>query len=179
MPAHLIDVQTSDGVVTLKGSVNHLLARERAAEVAGTVKAVRAVVNLLEVLPARRTDDQIRNDVQLALLEDPATDLFELGVSVRDGTVILTGEVDSWQNEQLAVLTAKSVVGVRAVKSNIKVSQKLRRPEDEIKAEIEQRLAYDVWIDDALIDVKVLRGNVAISGSVASLAEKKRASRNC
>lgn len=179
VPAHLIDVQTSDGIVTLKGSVNHLLARERAVEVAGTVKAVRAVVNLLEVLPARRTDDQIRNDVQLALLEDPATDLFDIGVSVRDGTVILTGEVDSWQKEQLAVLTAKSVVGVRAVKSSINVSQKFRRPDDEIKAEIEQRLAYDVWIDDALIAVKVLRGNVAISGSVASLAEKKRAYRNC
>ena len=33
VPAHLIDVQTKDGIVTLRGPVENLLARERAAEV--------------------------------------------------------------------------------------------------------------------------------------------------
>ena len=49
VPAHLIDVQTNDGVVTLRGPVESLLARERAAEVAATVKGVRSIINLIEV----------------------------------------------------------------------------------------------------------------------------------
>jgi osmotically-inducible protein OsmY len=179
VPAHLIDVRTKDGVVTLRGPVENLMARERAAEVAATVKGVRSIVNLVEVLSVIRTDEEIRNDVQLALLDDPATDLFDIKVNVRKGTVILSGMVESWQEEQLCVLVAKGVIGVKAVESNINVSQKSKRPDDEIRAEIEQRLTYDAWIDDALIDVKVLRGHVVLSGTVGSLAEKKRAYRDC
>ncbi|MGD8801302.1 MAG: BON domain-containing protein [Desulfobacterales bacterium] len=174
VPAHLIDVQTKDGIVTLRGPVENLLARERAADVAATVKGVRSVVNLIEVLSVIRSDEEILNDVQLALLDDPAADLFDIKVDVRNGTVILSGMVDSWHEEQLCVLVAKGVIGVKAVKSNIKVSQKFKRPDDEISAGIKQRLAYDAWIDDALIDVKVLRGHVVLSGTVGSLAEKKR-----
>jgi osmotically-inducible protein OsmY len=179
VPAHLIDVQTKDGIVTLRGPVENLLARERAAEVAATVKGVRSIVNLVEVLSVIRTDEEIRNDVQLALLDDPATDVFDIKVNVRKGTVILTGVVESWQEEQLCVLVAKGVIGVKAVESNINVSQKSKRPDDEIRAEIQQSLAYDAWIDDALIDVNVLRGHVVLSGAVGSLAEKKRAYRDC
>jgi osmotically-inducible protein OsmY len=85
--------------------------------------------------------------------------------------------VDSWQEKQLCLLVAKGVIGVKEVKSDIQVAQKSKRPDDEIRADIERRLAYDVWIDDALIDVKVLRGEVILSGIVGSLTEKTRAFR--
>jgi osmotically-inducible protein OsmY len=178
VPAHLIDVHTKDGIVTLSGPVENLLARERAAEIAETVKGVRSVINLIDVLGVIRTDAQVRMDVEHALLDDPATDVFDVQVNVQNGKVTLSGMVDSWQEEQLCVLVAKGVIGVKAVTSNIEVSQKSKRPDGEIEADIEQRLAYDVWIDDALINVKVLRGNVILSGTVGSLAEKTRAFRN-
>jgi osmotically-inducible protein OsmY len=178
VPAHLIDVRTKDGIVTLSGPVENLLARERAAEIAATVKGVRSVINLIDVLSIIRTDAEIRTDVEHALLDDPATDVFDVRVNVQNGRVTLTGRVDSWQEEQLCVLVAKGVIGVKAVKSNIEVSQKSKRPDGEIKADIERRLAYDVWIDDAMIDVKVLRGHVILSGTVGSLVEKTRAFRN-
>jgi osmotically-inducible protein OsmY len=175
VPAHLIDVRTKDGIVTLSGPVENLLARERAADIVATIKGVRSVINLIDVLWIVRTDDQIRADVELALVEDPATDLFEINVGVRNGSVTLTGMVDSWQEGQLCLLVAKGVIGVKEVKSKIQVSQKSERPDGEIWAEIERLLAYDVWVDDALIDIKVLRGNVILSGAVGSLAEKTRA----
>jgi osmotically-inducible protein OsmY len=178
VPAHLIDVRTRDGIVTLTGSVENLLARERATDIVATIKGVRSVINLIDVLWIVRTDDQIRADVELALMDDPATDLFEIDVGVRNGTVILNGKVDSWQEKQLCILTAKGVIGVKKVKSDIKVSQKFKRPDDEIKTEIERRMVYDVWIDGALINVKVQRGCVSLSGAVGSLAEKTRAFRN-
>ena len=178
VPAHLIDAHTKDGIVTLSGPVENLLARERAAEIAETVKGVRSVINLIDVLGVIRTDAQVRTDVEHALLDDPATDVFDVQVNVQNGKVTLSGMVDSWQEEQLCVLVAKGVIGVKAVTSNIEVSQKSKRPDGEIEADIEQRLAYDVWIDDALINVKVLRGDVILSGTVGSLAEKTRAFRN-
>ena len=178
VPAHLIDVRTKDGIVTLSGPVENLLARERAAEISETIKGVRSVINLIDVLSIIRTDAEIRTDVEHALLDDPATDLFDVKVNVQNGRVMLSGMVDSWQEEQLCVLVAKSVIGVKAVKSKIEVSQKSRRSDGEIKAEIERRLAYDVWVEEALIDIKVLRGKVILSGTVGSLAEKTRAFRS-
>jgi hypothetical protein len=41
VPAHLIDVNTRDGVVTLSGWVDNLLAKERAGEIAESIKGVR------------------------------------------------------------------------------------------------------------------------------------------
>jgi osmotically-inducible protein OsmY len=178
VPAHLIDVRSNDGIVTLSGPVENLLARERAAEIAATIKGVRSVINMIDVLSIVRTDAEIRMDVEHALLDDPATDLFDVTVNVQNGRVTLTGRVDSWQEEQLCVLVAKSVIGVKAVTSNIEVSQKSERPDGELKAEIERRLAYDVWVEDALIDIKVLGGKVILSGTVGSLAEKTRAFRS-
>ena len=59
VPAHLIDVRTKDGIVTLSGPVENLLARERAAEIAATVKGVRSVINFIDVLAIIRTDAQV------------------------------------------------------------------------------------------------------------------------
>jgi osmotically-inducible protein OsmY len=175
VPAHMIDVQTQDGIVALSGSVPHLLARERVDDIAATVKGVRSIINRLEVLPVVRTDDMIREEVEMALMEDPATDLFDLQVAVRDGIVTLSGLANSWQEKQLCVKVAKGVMGVKDVRSNIKVSQTPRRPDGEVVAEIDRKLAFDMWVRDERIDVKVLNGHVILDGIVGSLAEKKRA----
>jgi osmotically-inducible protein OsmY len=175
VPAHRIDVQTQDGIVSLSGSTPHLLARERAGEIATMVKGVRSVINRIEIRPVLRTDDGIRTDVELALLADPATNFFGIKVGVRNGTVILTGRVDSWQEERLCVLVTKGVKGVKEVISNIDVVQPPNRSDEDIRAEIERRLDFDLWVDDELIDVNVIKGQVVLSGTVGSLAEKKRA----
>lgn len=174
VPAYLIDVQTQDGVVTLSGSVPHLLARDRADDIAATVKGVRSIINRLEVLPVVRSDDVIRREVERALKDDPATDLFDIDVAVADGIVTLSGGVNSWQEQHLCVKVTKGVRGVKEVRSDIKVSQALHRPDDEIQAEVLRKLAFDVWVVDERINVRVLRGHVILSGTVGSLAEKKR-----
>ena len=40
-----VDVETHRGVVTLSGMVSQLLAKERATEIAGSVKGVRSIVS--------------------------------------------------------------------------------------------------------------------------------------
>jgi osmotically-inducible protein OsmY len=171
----LIDIQVDEAIVTLSGSVDNLLARERAAEIAQTIKGVRSVVNKLTVRPVVRDDEQILSDAKKALFNDPATDSYEIKVRVEKGTVTLTGTVDSWQAEQLCLKVVKGIKGVREVISEVKVEPKVDREDSEVEAEIKRRLHWDVWLDDALIDVNVKNGKVLLSGVVGSAAERERA----
>jgi len=174
--ANLIDIKTEQGVVTLTGTVSNILARERAERIAETIVGVRAVVNRIKVKPGvSRSDAELKKAVESALLFDPAADSYEVTVKAENGVVTLTGTVDSWQEGQLCVTVAKGVTGVIDVKYNIMVKYKTDRSDLEIKKEIEARLENDVRVDDYLIEVKVSNGQVILSGTVGSLAEKSRA----
>ena len=173
--SHFIDVNTDEGIVTLSGSVDNILAREKATEIAETLKGVRSVVNRITVKPIVRPDKEIRKDVQRALLIDPATDSYEIKVTVRKAAVTLTGTVESWQEKQLCAQVTRGVKGVKDVRNEIAVASTSVRPDSEIKPEIERTLRSDVWVDSAFIDVKVKDGAVTLSGSVGSAAEKSQA----
>ncbi len=175
VPTHLLDVQTKDGIATLSGSVDNLLAKERAAAVAQTIKGVRAVVNKVAVVPAARTDKQIRSDVMTALTRDPVTAAYEIDLMVKDGVVTLSGTVQSWHAKQLAAQIVKSVRGVKDVENDITFTYPATRPDAEITADIQSRLESDVWIDGGLIVVEVNDAQVTLHGAVGSAAEKHRA----
>jgi len=175
VPSHFIDVESNKGVVTLAGTVTTLPAKELATRITQTIKGVRAVVNRIKVMPPSRPDEQIRKDVKKALLNDPATESYEVGVAVKDGRVTLTGVVDSWQEKQLSEQVAKGVLGVKDVKNNIALNYKIKRDDSEIEDEVERVLEWDVWVDDALIDVKVKKGKVTLTGVAGSAAEKSQA----
>ncbi|MGD9031351.1 MAG: BON domain-containing protein [Desulfobacteraceae bacterium] len=172
---NLIDVWTDKGIVTLTGSVDNVLAKERATEIAETTKGVQSVVNRIVVKPGERQDGDISWDIRQAILDDPATDLYEIEAEVKDGIVTLTGTVDSWAESRLCEKVVKSVKGVKGIKNEIEVQHKVKRQDWQIEAEIKRRLAWDVWVDDALINVSVKNGRVTLSGKVGSAAEKSRA----
>lgn len=174
--AALINVNTNDGIVHLSGVVDNLLAKERATRIAETVKGVRAVVNTIKVVPANlRKDSSVQRDVERRLVMDAAADAFEIDVSVSEGRVTLSGEVQSWQERSLCETIAKGVRGVVEVDNRIDVVLKTNRPDMEIRAEIERALDWNAFVDDAMIDVAVSNGEVILSGYVGSAAEKSRA----
>jgi len=172
---HGIDVEVSDGIATLSGNVSDLLSKHRAERVAELTRGVRSVVNTIEVRPSGRTDAEIHADVEAALLADPATDSYEVETTVVNGEVTLTGEVDSWQERELAGTVAKNVQGVTGLDNRISVTFDGDRPDYEIQAEIERRLTWDVRVDDGLIDVSVDGSEVTLDGVVGSAAEKRHA----
>lgn len=172
-----IDVETREGIVTLRGTVNNILAKERAADLARTVKGVRSVINRIEVDPPETRDPiQIENDITTALALDPATEAFEIEAAVNeDGLVTLTGEAESWQERELAAALAKNIRGVTEIDNQIDVDYEANRSDMEIRAEIEQTLEWNKWVDNALIDVRADGGEVVLSGVVGSAAEKTEA----
>lgn len=171
-----IDVTVREGIAELTGTVGNLMAKERAARVAGRIKGVRAVIDRIQVAPAVVLSDRgIERDVSRALFDDPATDSYEIDVEVDDKIVSLTGEVDSWAELRLAEKVAKSVRGVVGIDNQIEVNPDQQREDDEIREEVQQRLRWSLMIEDGLVDVAVEKGEVILSGTVGSLEEKRLA----
>jgi osmotically-inducible protein OsmY len=177
VPFDPIDVSCTDGIVTLTGTTNNILAKRRATRLAQTIKGVRAVVNRMKVEPSMdRSGVEIKSDVEAALLSDSATDSYEITVMVDEqGHVTLSGTVESWQEKQLVEKVAMGVKGVSGITNNVDVDYKTDRSDYEIKPEIEEALEWDALVDHQLIDVEVRDGKVTLTGTVGSAAEKRQA----
>lgn len=174
-PSHMIDVETYNGIVTLSGTVNNLLAKDRAVKVAQMIKGVRAVVDEIYVDTPDLEDATLESDVNLALFSNPATTSYKINVDAKDGIVTLSGTVDSWQEKELSEFVAKDVKGAKDVINEIEIAYQTDRADYDIEKEIDQALSYDIRIDNALIDVEVDQGEVSLSGIVGSAAEKQHA----
>lgn len=125
-PGLPINVDTNDGVVTLHGKVESAAQRDAAVRVARGIDGVRAVRNLIQVVPdsrrqaVRATDSRIRDHVEQALDRDPHLEDSRIRVaSVNRGVVLLDGDARSMSDRLRAVQIAARVTGVRRVASQI------------------------------------------------------------
>ncbi len=173
--AHLVDVDVNQGIATLSGTVNNLLAKEEAEELASLIKGVRSVVNKLIVQPYHRSDLEIASDVDIALLNDPAADSYEVDVEVKNGKVTLKGTVDSWAERTLAEDVAKAVKGVTGIDNKLKVNYKQDRDDNEIAQDVKRYLENDAEVKVYNLKVDVDDADVSISGVVGSAYEKNEA----
>ncbi|HUJ09539.1 MAG TPA: BON domain-containing protein [Verrucomicrobiae bacterium] len=172
---NFIDVTTDKGIVTLTGTVNDILAKDRAVKIAETIRGVRAVVNRIEVRPTARPDQDIRKGVLAVLSRDPATEGYQIAVSVTNAVVTLTGTVGSWAEVRLAGEVAKGVTGVKELSNDLKMHYAVERPDSAIAADVKARLRWDVWLNNDSINAIVQDGKVTLTGTVGSVLEKSRA----
>ncbi|MBD3320429.1 MAG: BON domain-containing protein, partial [Chitinivibrionales bacterium] len=170
--SHLVEVTTDKGIVTLSGSVDNLLARERAVKLTRSIKGVRGIINNLTVNPVSRSDNEIANDVISALLFDPSADSYEIDVIVENRNVTLSGKVESLAERRFAEKAAMGVKGVRSIENNCVVIPAEKRADQDIKADIERNLEFDPYVYEEMVDVEVDDGTVVLSGTVGSLSEK-------
>ncbi|AEV98622.1 ornithine aminotransferase [Niastella koreensis] len=115
-----------------------------------------------------KTDREILNDVQDELKWDPYLSTSEIGVSVKNGIVTLTGVVDSYWKKLAAENTVKKVSGVTAVVQKIEVnlSESGKRKDTEIAEAIQNAFKWSVLIPKDKIKVKVENGWVTLEGDV-------------
>jgi osmotically-inducible protein OsmY len=171
-----VKVAVTQGIATISGTVDNLLAKERALHVAETIKGVRSVIDQVAVTPSARTDQQIKSDVVRALHDDVATRPYPIGITVTDGKVNLSGTADSWQQKYIFADVAKEVPGVTALDNAVAVHYAgVVRPDSEILADVKNRIGNDVWLDGDILGVTVTAHTVYVSGSVGSVAQKRRA----
>ncbi len=170
-----VDVSTSQGIVTLSGSVDNLLAKERAVKIAKSIRGAREVIDQITVTSVSRPDDDIRKDILAALQQDPATESYQTTVSVQGAVATLTGSVGSYAEKQLAARIAKGVKGVKEVRNDVTINYQAKRTDPEIVADVKARLQWDVWINGDLINPVVKDGKVTLTGTIASAISKSRA----
>ncbi|HEU5222129.1 MAG TPA: BON domain-containing protein [Candidatus Lumbricidophila sp.] len=115
-----------------------------------------------------RTDDQIQREVASELDWTPGIDAAGIGVAVEQGTVALSGEVDSYYEKSAAKRAAFRVKGVHTVTDNLvvrKTSSVWSVSEREIATNVEKAIA---WLADApnTVRAEIEKHRVILSGEV-------------
>ena len=162
-----IKTQSKDGVVTLSGTVNHESHRKLAVETAAHLPGVKGVDNQLALNgpnPAVNSDEFLSIDVMLALWFNRHLGDRKPQVEVKDGVVLLRGEV---KNESQLARTSeyvRDVQGIKGVRNEMTVAKDTGKP-----AQTRQEK-----IDDASVTAQVMlallthRSTSALKPSVAT-----------
>jgi osmotically-inducible protein OsmY len=176
VPMDPIDISVQNGIVSYKGKVNNLLAKERATMLAETVKGVRTVVNQLQVIPSKSDSDlAVKQRVIDELSSDSLIEPANFHVVVEDGIVMLDGPANSWHEKFIAGEIVKRVQGVKGIDNKLVRGEENSRPDSDIKKEIVKRLKFDVWVPEDALEVTVDQGTVILTGTVGSAFAKRKA----
>ena len=125
------------------------------------------------------TDQQIQRDVLAELDWDAQTRATDVGVTVADGVVTLTGRVDSYARRWAVERCAHRVRGVRAVASDLEVDLTAtdRRTDADIAIAAGRALEWDSFVPAERLDVTVAAGWVMLRGEVEFGFQRRTAER--
>jgi osmotically-inducible protein OsmY len=137
----------------------------------------RKGVFIMTTATLTHTDEQIRTDVIDELKWDPQVQANEIGVSVKDGVVTLTGWVDSYLKKWRAEEDVLRLAGVKAVANDIEVKLATERTDSDIAAAAVRGLEWDPGIPAGKITVSVSKGWVTLKGDVEWQYQKLDAER--
>ena len=126
-----------------------------------------------------KTDTEIQREVLRELAWDPRVDETEVGVSIHDGIVTLSGTVTSWAKRMAAQEAAHRVAGVLDVANDIEVKLPggQMRSDTEIAQAVRHALEWDVFVPDKRIQSTVSNGWVTLTGAVDAVSEREDAER--
>jgi len=198
-PVHL---EFSDGVLTLEGEVEHIVAKKKALEVAAAVPGVTGIVDRLRLVPARQMEDgDIRDHVCNALLAENLLSSCavwvivkgkpevireadqevngSIDVEVNDGVVILNGAVASLSAKRLAGVLAWWVPGSRDVINGIEIAPPEEDTDDEVVDAIRLVLEKNPFVNASQVRVKCRNYSVTLEGMVKSDIQRQMAEADC
>ncbi|WP_426118714.1 BON domain-containing protein [Pseudomonas sp. DSP3-2-2] len=129
-----IDVNSKDGVVTLKGRATSPEAKELAGSLASNTNGVTSVNNLISLSaqdsiaakvqppssnPVEQLSDAwITSKVKSSLIYSRNLDGLNIKVETKEGLVTLNGIVANFAEKELAVETARNIRGVKGVNAD-------------------------------------------------------------
>lgn len=168
-----VQVTIDGGEVTLKGVVPSYLARLAAAHAALSVRGVNGLNNQLEVKYSDIfSDEEVHRAVENRILWNPYLFAYKIDVSMDKGWATLKGTVDAYWKKLAAEEEASNVRGVIGVSNHIAVvttKDKDERLVDEAIAEdVVKAIDRNRQVIAENVDVKVVDGDVILSGEVSS-----------
>jgi osmotically-inducible protein OsmY len=126
-----------------------------------------------------KSDAQIKQDILDELVFEPNIDETQIGVTVDDGIVALSGMVNEYYKKALANKVAKRVSGVKAVAEDIEVKygDDYRKTDKEIAKAAVNALEWNASVPKEKIMVFVEDGYIYLSGKVAWNYQRSSAKR--
>ncbi|VVD34379.1 BON domain-containing protein [Paraburkholderia dioscoreae] len=115
-----VQVEVDNGWVTLRGRLERAYQRHLAARMINPMRGVTGLSNLIEVHESPAGDD-IGDSIRKALVRHVEREADHIGVSVRDGTVTLTGKVGSYAERSIVRGAAWGAPGVHAVNDDLTI----------------------------------------------------------
>lgn len=167
-----VEVTVQNGIATLNGTALSLEQAERAAARAMATNEVRAVVNHLRIIDPIAKDGVLAERVQQRLVKSESIDASRIRVLVDGRKATLTGQVGSWDEQELAREIATEIPGLKEINNRLEVTFDTVRTDAAIKAQIQHIVSDDPLCDGITIDVRVKDGVVSLGGEVGSTSEK-------
>jgi osmotically-inducible protein OsmY len=121
VPEDKITSTVTDGWVTLEGPVESWSQRDDAERAVRNLTGVKAVVNKITVTPAKPVTGDVRKAIGQALERRAEREARKIGVDFWDGTVTLTGPVQSWAERKSVLAAARFTPGVRTVEDHLRM----------------------------------------------------------
>lgn len=133
-----IKVKTSDGTVTLTGSIGSKIEKDLAVQIAKNTKGVIDVMDRLEVSEKEVDKEEksvlektgqfmgdawITSKVKTVFLFNKNMEGSQITVTTQEGVVALEGSVKSEKQKQQAIQLANEVVNVKSVQSNLTIER--------------------------------------------------------
>ncbi len=124
-----------------------------------------------------KNNQELQSDVQNAIKWEPLLHAAEIGVTAKDGVVLLTGVVDSYAKKMEAENAAKKVIGVKALveKIEIKFPHTFTKTSLEIANEVIAALNSNWSVPKDKVTVKVEEGWVTLDGELPWNYQKEAA----
>lgn len=122
-----------------------------------------------------KLDSTVREDLFREFRWDPKISSIDIGVSVQDGVVTLSGFVSSYMEKDAAERAAKRVQGVRAVANDLQIESGSARTDPEIARDVVLDLTNHVFLPANKITVTVRNGWVTLEGTVDWQYQRKLA----
>ena len=115
-----------------------------------------------------RTDSDVKRDVEDELKYDASVDSSDIGVTVKNGVVALTGFVHSYSQKLQAEADAKRVSGVLGVANDIEVrfASVDARPDPEIARDVIAQIKLELPYSHENLKAVVKKGWVTLEGNL-------------
>jgi len=120
VPEEKITSTVTDGWVTLDGAVDTWSQRNDAERAVRNLTGVKLVLNKISVKPTKPVPEDVRRAIEQALERRAEREARRISVDVKDGTVTLTGTVDSWAERKSVIAAARFTPGVQMVEDRLR-----------------------------------------------------------
>lgn len=196
--SHPLRLEFSEGVLTMEGEVENIMAKKQALGVAASIAGVDSIVDRVRLVPSERMQDgEIRDHVCNSLISENMLGMCAIralvkgnlevikesdqgladciDVEVSDGIVILNGKVFCLSSKRLAGALAWWVPGSRDVVNGIEILPPEEDNDDEIIDAVRLVLEKDPFINASQIRVKSSKNVVILEGLVKNDIERRMA----